>query len=274
MLVHCPVYREHLICVIADDEDSRGALGRGEPLQRLVADNPGFALGISATHPLEATAQAYDQARHALAVARNLPGRVASYRGESPLAQLLPRPEAVVWARTFLRPLATAPALTTEIVRLSLVTSRAGAAQVLGISRNTVASHLRRAERLLAVNLDDVHHRAALHLALAVDVPGTSQPDDAEPPSTLVRLLGTSPAVTWAQSFLHPLQGKPRATLRAWIGANTDAQRTARLLGISRNTVRAHLRAAEGLLGRDLLNSGFGTHDVVHALSITEAPPR
>lgn len=274
MMVHCPVYREHLICVIADDEDSRGALGRGEPLLRLVAENPGFALGISATHPLEATAQAYDQARHALAVARNLPGRVASYHGESPLAQLLPRPDAALWAHAFLRPLAAAPALTTEIVRLTLVTSRAGAARVLGISRNTVTAHLRRAERLLAVNLDDVRHRAELHLALTIGIPGTSPPDDAEPPSTLAWLLTARPAVIWAQSFLHPLEEKLRATLRAWIDANADAQRTARLLGISRNTVRAHLRAAEGLLGRDLLNSGFGTHDVVHALGITEAPPR
>ncbi|WP_086886385.1 MULTISPECIES: helix-turn-helix domain-containing protein [Streptomyces violaceusniger group] len=62
-------------------------------------------------------------------------------------------------------------------------------------------------------------------------------------------------------------------TLRAWIDANTDAQRTARHLGLSRNTVRAHLRAAEHLLSRDLLTTGSGIHDLVHALHITGLPP-
>ncbi|WP_308343741.1 helix-turn-helix domain-containing protein [Streptomyces sp. MK37H] len=62
-------------------------------------------------------------------------------------------------------------------------------------------------------------------------------------------------------------------TLRAWIDANTDAQRTARHLGLSRNTVRAHLRAAEHLLSRDLLTTGSGIHDLVHALHISGLHP-
>ncbi|MEU0391105.1 helix-turn-helix domain-containing protein [Streptomyces chartreusis] len=41
-------------------------------------------------------------------------------------------------------------------------------------------------------------------------------------------------------------------TLRAWIEAGTDAQRTAQTLGISRTTVRAHLRTAEQFLRRSL----------------------
>nr|WP_251982930.1 helix-turn-helix domain-containing protein [Streptomyces violaceusniger] len=55
--------------------------------------------------------------------------------------------------------------------------------------------------------------------------------------------------------------------------ANTDAQRTARHPGLSRNTVRAHLRAAEHLLSRDLLTTGSGIHDLVHALHITGLQP-
>ena len=59
--------------------------------------------------------------------------------------------------------------------------------------------------------------------------------------------------------------------MEAWIDANTDAQRTAAQVGLSRNTVRAHLRAAERLLNRDLLTTGSGIHDLVHALRVTTA---
>ncbi|WP_433445475.1 helix-turn-helix domain-containing protein [Nonomuraea sp. CA-141351] len=88
---------------------------------------------------------------------------------------------------------------------------------------------------------------------------------------TLDDLLRTEPAAAWAQTFLRRLQAAHRRTLQAWIDANTDAQQAARSLGISRNTVRTHLRTAEALLGSDLLTTGAGIHDVVHALHITTA---
>ncbi|MFD0775241.1 helix-turn-helix domain-containing protein, partial [Streptomonospora algeriensis] len=47
----------------------------------------------------------------------------------------------------------------------------------------------------------------------------------------------------------------------------------ARSLGVSRATVRARLRTAERLLNRDLLTPGPGTHDLVHALRITDRAP-
>ncbi|GGY20007.1 helix-turn-helix domain-containing protein [Streptomyces djakartensis] len=58
--------------------------------------------------------------------------------------------------------------------------------------------------------------------------------------------------------------------MKAWIDHNTDAQRTAESLSLSRNTVRARLRAAENLLNRDLLTTGSGLHDLVHALVAAE----
>ncbi|WP_433432963.1 hypothetical protein [Nonomuraea sp. CA-141351] len=82
LMVRCPVFKEHLICLIADDEDAAGsgvqARGRGEALRRLVRDNPHHALGISGPHPLSATAEAYTQATHALAAARTTSSRVLS----------------------------------------------------------------------------------------------------------------------------------------------------------------------------------------------------
>ncbi|WP_421915635.1 helix-turn-helix domain-containing protein [Nonomuraea polychroma] len=97
------------------------------------------------------------------------------------------------------------------------------------------------------------------------------EPGDRHQTLTLDDLLGTERAAAWAQTFLRQLRVPHRRTLQAWIDANTDAQQAARSLGISRNTVRTHLRTAEALLGRDLLTTGTGIHDVVYALLITTA---
>ncbi|WP_326799029.1 helix-turn-helix domain-containing protein [Streptomyces sp. NBC_01808] len=147
----------------------------------------------------------------------------------------------------------------------------AGGAAFPGVSRNTVAAHLRRAERLLGLDLDEVVSRALLHLALALADP---QPPAAAPgvgdagagtAPPVCELSRSQPARAWAAAFLHPLDGTLRTTARAWVAANADARRAARDLGISRNTVRTRLRPAEILLNRDLLDSGFGIYDLVRA---------
>ncbi|MGW6598732.1 helix-turn-helix domain-containing protein [Streptomyces sp. NPDC055036] len=297
LMVRCPVYDEHLICLIAEDDgpedgdgrgpgapDGAGGPGRagglggpgglGAALRELVGECPRYALGISAAHPLRATAEAYEQARHALAVAGNAPGRVAGYRGQEPLERLLPRDAAVGWARSFLRPLRPLPALTIETTRLAMHFPRSGVADLLGISRNTVTAHLRRAEDALGADLRDVRSRATVALALAI----TGLHQDAEPVAGGPDVPGgealfRAPAATaWAEGFLEPLEGaghrRVRTTLRTWIETNTDAQRTARSVGNSRTTVAAHLRTAERLLNRDLLTTGSGVHDLVYAFGL------
>ena len=153
-------------------------------------------------------------------------------------------------------------------------------ARLLDISRNTVTAHLRRAQDALGLNLQDPRSRAELALALAItDLPPPDNNAVAEPLPTpsVDSLLSTEAAITWAHAFLQPLQpGTDRTvhqTLRAWIEAGTDAQRTAQNLGISRTTVRAHLRTAEQLLKRSLQTPGPGTHDLVHAFRITDRAP-
>ncbi|WP_406530700.1 helix-turn-helix domain-containing protein [Streptomyces sp. I8-5] len=94
------------------------------------------------------------------------------------------------------------------------------------------------------------------------------EPDYDQPPSTLDDLLRTERAAAWAAATLRPLQDRHRRTLQAWIDANTDAQQAACALGISRNTIRTHLRTAESVLGLDLLTAGTGIHDIVHMLHI------
>ncbi|MGI5352193.1 helix-turn-helix domain-containing protein [Streptomyces sp. CA-250714] len=291
LMVQCPVFKEHLICLVADDADdadhaddrdadSPGGRdadgpggrvgGRGEALRRLVRDNPGYALGVSAPHPLDATAGAYSQAAHALAAARTSSGRVAFYQGQTPLDGLLPRRAALTWARVLLRPLDSLPTTTVNITRFLMGMPRAAVARLLDLSRNTVTAHITRAEQALGLDLSDVRSRAAVHLALALTSGATTpEPDENQPPPALDDLLRGERAGAWARTFLRPLHDPQRRTLQAWIDANTDAQQAARSIGISRNTVRAHLRTAEARLGRDLLTTGGGIHDVVHALHIT-----
>ena len=90
-------------------------------------------------------------------------------------------------------------------------------------------------------------------------------------PPELSELLHAEAVFAWADSLLRPLQTRHRRTLQGWIDANADAQQAARRLDISRNTVRAHLLAAETALSLDLLTLGNGIHDVVHALDVTAA---
>ncbi|MER5501911.1 helix-turn-helix domain-containing protein [Streptomyces sp. NPDC002561] len=274
LMVRCPVFDCHLICVFTADEEpgSPGEKLRGRPetLLRLVRDNPRYALGVSGGHPLHAAAEAYSQAAHALAAARTAPGRVASYHGRTSLEGVLPRQAAQEWARTLLRPLDTATKTSTDITRLAMSMPRSAVAKLLGLSRNTVTAHLKRVEASLGLDLTDVRCRAAVHLALVLSGSHpTPEPDYDQPLSTLDDLLCTERAAAWAAATLRPLQARHHHTLQAWIDANTDAQHTARALGISRNTIRTHLRSAESVLGLDLLTAGTGIHDIVHALHIS-----
>ncbi|MEU7576265.1 helix-turn-helix domain-containing protein [Streptomyces sp. NPDC041068] len=277
LMVHCPVFKEHLICLIAEDADGADhdggrAHGLGETLLRLVHDNPRYALGVSGVQPLTAAAEAYSQAVHALAGAPATPGRVAFYHGRTPLAGVLPQQPALAWARAFLRPLDSISKASADVTRLAVNIPRSGVARLLGLSRNTVTAHLRRAERALGQDLADVRCRAAFQLALALSSTcAAMDADHCQLPPTLPDLLSIEAAAAWAQTVLRPIQPRQRRTLQAWIDANTDAQQAARRLDISRNTVRAHLRATEAALGRDLLTTGAGAYDVVHALDIAAA---
>ncbi|MFE9461608.1 helix-turn-helix domain-containing protein [Streptomyces californicus] len=309
LMVHCPVFKEHLICLVVEpdapdaphepggagatlhgpggagappdarparhahpaDEEGGVGTGLGEALRRLVRDNPRYVLGVSGAHPLGATAEAYGQAAHALVAARTTPDRVALYHGRSSLVSVLPAPAAARWSRAVLGPLDAVPKTSGDIARLSLIVPRSGVAQLLGLSRNTVTAHIRRTEQALGQDLADVRCRAAVHLALALgSLPVRPAPDDDGPPPALDDLLAAVPAAAWARTLLGRVRERHVRTLRAWIDADTDAQRAARRLGVSRNTVRAHLRAAESALGLDLLTHGSGVHDVVHALRIAE----
>ncbi|GAB2922923.1 helix-turn-helix domain-containing protein [Streptomyces mayteni] len=268
LMVECPIFHEHLICLVAEGQ----AGGHGEALRRLARDTPGYALGISGPHPLSATASAYSQAAHALAAARATSNRVVSHQGHTDLERVLPRGPALAWARSVVRPLVPLSPLTADVTRMLMAVPRGAVSQLLNMSRNTVTAHIRRAEQSLDLDLADVRSRATLHLAFVLSASAAGpEPDEPRTPPALDDLLRGERPVAWARTFLRPLPAPQRTTLEAWIDANTDAQEAARRIGINRNTVRAHLRTAEAVLGRDLLTTGVGLHDIVHALRIHAA---
>jgi DNA-binding CsgD family transcriptional regulator len=96
------------------------------------------------------------------------------------------------------------------------------------VSRNTVTAHLRRVQGALGLNLQDARSRAELALALAIT--GLPLPDG-------------SAAV----------ENAPTPSVDSLLSTEGSSARTARNLGISRTTVRFHLRTAERLLQRSLL---------------------
>ncbi|WP_051870160.1 PucR family transcriptional regulator [Streptomyces resistomycificus] len=275
LMVQCPAFDEQLICLAPESAEPGGRSPQGEMLRRLVRETPGYALGISRPHPLAETRSAYGEAVHALAVARNSPDRVAVHQRQSSLVEVLPRGAGLAWARALTGPLSGLPKPTVDVSRLVVAFPRTATARLLSISRTTVAAHCRKAEAALRVNLGDIRTRAALDLALSLT---GLEPDPAvavaQVPPSLDELLRSDAAVSWADIFLLPLREaryrEVYATVAAWIDANTDAQRTSVRLGLSRNTVRARLRTAERLLKRDLLTTGTGIHDVVHALAVAE----
>ncbi|MFI1720384.1 helix-turn-helix domain-containing protein [Streptomyces sp. NPDC020489] len=273
LMVRCPAFEDHLICPIAEDAGPGDPLRGGEVLRELVRDNPDYALGVSRAHPLAATGAAYSESLHALAVARNSHDRLAVYSGRPSLVRVLPQETACAWSRAVVAPLHAEPKLTMDIIRLAVTFPRSAVARLLNLSRTTVVAHCRRAERALDRDLGQVRVRAELDLALSLDnvAPGPAVAQQATP--TFDELLTTPAAMAWAATFLHPLTDPQRSdldvTARAWIDHNTDAQRTAEALSLSRNTVRSRLRAVERLLNRDLLTTGSGVHDLVHALTAT-----
>lgn len=300
LMVRCPVYDHHVICLCEDEvedtaEDERRGqqrCGTGTPrprgvpgvpgvpgvLYRLVEEQTRYLLGVSQPHPLADTAQAYEQARHALAAAARGCRRVVVFGGHLPLAKVLPTQTALPWARSLLAPLADAPDLTMAVARLALLFPRSGVARLLGVSRNTVTAHVRRVEQALGMDLNSVGAQAALALALSIASPDHARAPDSATPPTLAPALRTEEVIAWATAFLRPLERHEHrldlwATLREWIASNTDAQRAARSLGISRGTVTAHLHTAQRLLKLDLLSGGPGVHALLHALHITGRIP-
>lgn len=276
-IVQCPVYRRNTIIVApaGSQWDPAGSCG-----QFAGADRVDVTIGESDEVHLRDTAIGYEQAYHALAVARHRPGRHACFTETDDLAGVLGR-EARLWAGSVLSPLLSyepprrqdpdSPELRATL--RSWLDFRGMAWRQLNIHRNTLIDRIRRLETILGRDLSQLQTQAELHLALRLLSRGAE--DLAGPAPELSDLLAEPAALKWAEVTLAPLtggEGPPLLdTVRAWLATDTRLEATAAVLGISARAVHRRLVRAEQHLGRSLLGGPSARHDVLIALRVRDA---
>lgn len=281
-IIRCPVYRRHVIILSPSDPLDGG--GR-EPDGRLLAGlreaaRAGAAIGTGDPVPLRDVGAGYEQAYHALAVARHRPDRYAHFTRSGDLASVL-GPRARLWAERELSPLlGYAPPRRRDPDGAELLATlrswldfHGGAWRQLHVSRGTVPERIRRVGDLLDRDLSLPPVQARLHLALQLlHQPGGDA--DGEVPE-LEELLAAAPALGWAQMTLAPLAGDETLlrAVRAWLDGGARAEAAAGALGISQRGLRKRLLRAEQRLGRSLTGGPSARHDILLALRIADQGP-
>lgn len=270
-IVHCPVYRRHLIVLVPDDG---GPAGGARAAGLLRGACPGLAIGVGGAVPLASADDGWTQACHALAAARHRPDLTAEYLAAGDLASVL-GPGARRWAGTLLEPLDRYEPRGQDPGGRELADTlrawldfRGGATRFLQVHRNTLRPRLDRVSELLRADvLASVEVQAQLHLALQLrhlPVPGWDGPSPG-----LEEVLAQDSAASWARMLLAPLAGgggRVLDTVRAWLEHETRADPAAAELGISARALHRRLARAEACLGRSLAGWPSARYDVWLAL--------
>jgi hypothetical protein len=278
-IVRCPVYRRHVIILSPADD-------RPDPDDRIFgslrsAVRVNVAIGAGEAVSLRDTATGYEQAYHALAVARHRPDRCARFTAASDLAAIL-GDAARPWAQRVLSPLLDyepprpqdPDSSELRATLRSWLDFHAAAWRQLKIHRNTLLERIRRVETILGRDLSRLPVQAELHLALRLaNRPGGGDATTAGP--GLDELLGGAAAGQWAEMMLAPLTGEAGQplldTVRAWLAADTRPEATAAMLGLSARGAHRRLTRAEERLGRSLLGGPSARYDLLLALRIRDA---
>ncbi|MEU2208783.1 helix-turn-helix domain-containing protein [Streptomyces hygroscopicus] len=239
---------------------------------------PESRVGVSERVALRDTPTAYEQAIHALAVARNAPERRAAFGGDLDVT-VLAGPAGYRWASELLAPcLRYAPARRADpgpqelLGTLGSWLSFGGAAsRHLKIHRNTLAARVRHLDELLGVPVSrSLAAQSAAWLALrlytAPQAAAALAQAPPEPAATLDAVLGTPAAGTWARAQLRPLEQAGPATgletVRTWLRADARLPAAAAALGISLPGARKRLTRAEDALGRSLLTAPSAKYEL------------
>ncbi|WP_432586917.1 helix-turn-helix domain-containing protein [Streptomyces sp. HD1123-B1] len=283
-IVPCPVRPNHLIALVPGGERT-GPRPEAEPgdgperLDRRIArEVPECRVGVSTEVALRDTPVGYEQAFHALAVARDAPERCAGFGGHTDVT-VLAGPEGRVWAGELLGPcLRYAPTRRADpgprelLDTLGSWLSFGGAAtRHLKIHRNTLAARVRHLDGLLGLDVSRcLAGQSAAWLALRLHTApwtaGAVTAGTADRAATLDALLATPAAEIWARSQLRPLeQARVTAgpeTVRAWLRADARLPATASALGISLPGTRKRLAKAEDALGRSLLRAPSAKYEL------------
>jgi sugar diacid utilization regulator len=279
-IVACPVYIGHLI-VLAPAESQEADNPLDQALRALVASNSGCYVGAGRLVRLRDIAAGYQQAFHALAVARGIDARCATFSSREDIASLLGA-RGQRWAAKSLRRLLDyrperpqdpdAEELTETLA--SWLAFFNAATRQLKIHRNTLSARLRHIERLLGCDLNDLAIQAETQLALRLLAQPSQHYSDESGEVTLDALLGTPAVFHWAESYLAPLHaGDPclLETLQTWLRSNARLDTTASMLGLTVPAVRKRLVRVEGILSRSLLNAPSARHDAVLAFRILDS---
>ncbi|MGI5149200.1 helix-turn-helix domain-containing protein [Plantactinospora sp. CA-294935] len=304
-IVPCPVRSNHLIALVPAEpsgdapapsrEAARRGAGRADPADRLgrliTARARQCRVGMSEPVALPDTATGYEQAFHALAVARAATEGYARFDRQHELVPLT-GPDGYPWAQRLLQPcLDHVPARRADPGAVELLGTLSSwlafdtaASRHLKIHRNTLTGRLRLLNALLGLDLLRVPDRSAAWLALRLraaprpdDPRAGAVPAETVPAAREVTLdhLLAAPAVTvWARARLRPLRAADRSTgfetVRAWLAADTNLSATSAGLGISVSATRKRLVRAEQALGRSLVHAPDARHELWLALRAVE----
>ncbi|GAB2589026.1 hypothetical protein GCM10027168_22360 [Streptomyces capparidis] len=261
-LVPCPVRSRHLIALLPAAADALD--------ERITEHHPECRVGVSAQVPLRETATGYEQAFHALAMARRLPERRAGFDGAAELAPLLGA-AGRAWAHRLLAPvLSHTPARRADPGAQELLGTLAswlafeGAAhRHLKIHRNTLAARVRLLGDLLGLDLTRLSGQSAAWLALRLH---SGAAEAAATPAALPGLLDDEAVRAWAAARVHPLERRAApataVTVLAWLRADARLPAAAADLGISPAGARKRLARAEEALGRSLLQAPSAKHEL------------
>ncbi|WP_086840065.1 helix-turn-helix domain-containing protein [Amycolatopsis kentuckyensis] len=274
-IVPCPVRAGHLIALVPSAGD-HPAPGSPAQLDHLITERIHESrLGVSEEVPLRDTANGYEQAFHALAVARGVPGRYACFDRHTDLTPF-DDPRGHAWAAGFLAPcLSYTPARRADpgaeelLATLnSWLTFDSGASRHLKIHRNTLAARIHLLDELLGLDLTSVADQTAAWLALRLHSArhGQATPPEAARTPSLDELLAAPATRAWARTRLDLLEQAGRRagfdTVRAWLCADTRISATAAALGISAPAARKRLTKIEQALGRSLLHTPSAKHEL------------
>ncbi|MFD4996246.1 helix-turn-helix domain-containing protein [Streptomyces buecherae] len=251
-------------------------------LDRAIAERvPECLIGVSGEVPLRETPIGYEQAFHALAVARTAPSGRASFQRDFDLTPLA-SPEGLRWAQELLAPcLHYVPPRRAdpggeELLGTlgSWLTFGGAASRHLKIHRNTLGARVRLIDELLGLDLGRLADQSAAWLALQLRGAPLPTPTD-RPPASLEDLLGTPAAGVWARAQLQPLERanlpSGTETVRAWLRADAKLPQAAGALGISLPGARKRLTRAEEALGRSLLHAPSAKYELWLAMRALKA---
>ncbi|WP_079181081.1 helix-turn-helix domain-containing protein [Streptomyces sp. CB00316] len=279
-IVRCPVYARHLILVMpaegGREDGPDGGTATDEAVAALVER---CVVGVSEQVPLADTATGYRQAFHALAVAREVPGRHVRF-GAAPEPALVVGPAGRRWAEALLTPLLThVPRRAQDPGSQELAATAASwlafsshATDHLKVHRNTLAARLKLIGELLGLDLLRLADQSALDLALRIRA--TPAPvctpeagrRDGGAAHDLDEVLRRPAVQEWAARQLAPISepwgGSADETLRTWLRCEGRLGPTAAELGISVPGARKRLTRLETVLQRSLLRPPSARYDL------------